>query len=780
MSEANQTHHNLHPDNKRLVDPLTKRESEIIALLAERLTDREISQELHIGVGTVRWYNQQIYDKLGVRGRQQAVERARELGLLESRAPALLQTFGVFPEQVAPFVGRRKELAEITQLLQNVRLLTLTGLGGIGKTRLGLQVVAQVREQYPDGVYFIPLADIIDPSLVADSLSRAVGVGDSPNISLEKKLQQYLKNKHALLMFDNFEHVMPATSLISSLLTGTSQMTILVTSRELLKLYGEQAYPVPPLRLPTIESLDNTAALMDCDSVELFVHRVQAVKPDFKLTDENSYTIAEICVQLEGWPIALELAAAHSRLLTPQAILDRIRKPLDTLVLGASDMPRRLQTLRNTLDWSYSLLEVDEQHLFARLAVFWGGCSLDAVEVICSENLPQGGYDSLLALVDKSLVQQVAGVAGGPRFSMLRTIHQYAEELLDAIPENETIRNKHAEYFLALAEKIEPELHQAHMFLWLDRLEQEHANFRSALTWSMEEGDETIALRLAGALGWFWYLNSHFSEGQKWLEMTLDKRRIESSAEAAKVLNILGRFLFDQGNYSQAKLALEEALTISRKTSLLQEAWANGYLAMVTRAFENNPEKIDTLQSNALEIFQELGDHIGQTWQLNSMGETSRHSGDYPTAKTLYMKSLGEAQRNGNLHGVHRARSNLARTLLHLGEYEQARQLLMDCLLPAYTFFTGEGLVAGTLASLAWALILIEKPKQAACLSGAAETIFRNIGTQMNVVDLSEHQQYMAILQEQLKPEAFEAAWEKGQVMSPEQAVAYALDTAAE
>ena len=359
-----------------LLEPLTERELEVLRLIAEGLSNREIAQKLVVALGTVKWYTKQIYSKLGVHSRGQALACAREAGLLDrpSGAPASAATApqNNLPAQVTSFIGREREIAEVKRLLATTRLLTLTGPPGTGKTRLGLQVAAQVLDRFVNGVFFVDLAPISDPLLVPSTIAQVLGVREAGDQPMLETLQIHLHGKRLLLLLDNFEQIIEVAPLVGELLSASPRLKALVTSREPLHIYGEQEYPVPPLALPDLECGEPLRALSQYEAVELFIQRARAVRPDFTATDGDAAAIAEICVRLDGLPLAIELAAARSRLLSPEIMRRRLESRLGTLTDGPRDLPARLRTLRGAIDWSYDLLDEDEKTLFARLAVVQG------------------------------------------------------------------------------------------------------------------------------------------------------------------------------------------------------------------------------------------------------------------------------------------------------------------------------------------------------------------------------------------------------------------------
>jgi predicted ATPase/DNA-binding CsgD family transcriptional regulator len=419
---------------RSIAEPLSDRETEILGLLAGGLSNREIAQELFLSLETIKWYNKHIYSKLGVGSRTQAVARARELGLFadpgESPVASLAPVRTNLPAQLTSFVGREREIAEVEDLLKTTRLVTLTGPPGIGKTRLGLQLADTVAGNYSDGVIFVGLASTTDPALVPKAIAHKLGVVEQPNQPLVESLERYFGNKSALLVLDNYEHVLEAAALVTDLLAASPRLTVLVTSREVLRLNGEHEYIVPPLTVPDTAHPGFVSDLFVYESMALLNHRARAASTHFRLTEENAPAVAAICLRLDGLPLAIELAAARIKLFSPQQMLERLESRLSLLTGGARDLPARQRTLRDSIDWSYNLLDEDEQRLFARLAVFTGGRTIGAVEAICTPGLPIDALDGLESLLNKSLLYQEEGPGGEPRFIMLETIHEYARERL--------------------------------------------------------------------------------------------------------------------------------------------------------------------------------------------------------------------------------------------------------------------------------------------------------------------------------------------------------------
>ena len=763
---------------QHLSDTLTPRELEILRLVALGLSNRDIAEDLVVAPETVRWYTKQIYSKLGVHGRVPALVRAQKLGLLAEQSASATDTppsqhlpVHNLPVPLTPLIGRSGAIAEVKHLLQGSRLLTLTGVGGTGKTRLALQVASAVIDDFADGVYFVDLAPVTDPALVAKAVAAALGIIENPHESLADTLYRVLGKRGLLLVMDNFEHVLDAAWLVSGLLAATLRMKVLVTSREALHLSGEQEYPVPPLSLPSAEVVsiqDVTAS----EAGSLFVQRVQMKLPRFAINADNAPAVAQICARLDGLPLAIELAAARCKVLAPRALLDRLDSRLTALAGGSRDAPARQQTLRETIDWSFNLLDEDEKTLFARLAVFRGGRSLEAIEAVCGQNLSIDVLDGLTSLVDKSLVQQKATLGGEPRFVMLETIQEYAGERLEASRETEAIRRHHAEYFTNLAERAEPELRLAHQKHWFQLLDIEQENMRAVLVWSLGGGDVTFGVRLAGALYLLWYAYGHHVGGLRWTKALL--QRLDETP-----IHYHPKFLISAGhmemmhNLEAANNLFIQALRISRELGDVQHtAWA---LAFYSYTLVNDIKTATSVAEQSLALFRELDHKPGIAQALNIIGEIARIGGDVDRAKRTYKECLAISQQTGESRRVYFMTENLAFLALHEGDHERAMALQLEAIEMARE--TDNRLdLASALAFLAGSVAASGQLKRAAQLLGTSESALDGMGARHQPSDKTEVDRIIALVRAQLAGSTFQTEWAQGQAMSLEQAVAYVLD----
>ena len=472
---------------------------------------------------------------------------------------------GALPKPLTSFIGRERELAQAKRLLQDSYLLTLTGPGGSGKTRLCIALAAEVAAEYPDGVFFVPLAPIRDPGLVPSTIAQGIGLQDARDRPLMEHLVSQLRGRQMLLVLDNFEHLLPGASVVAQLLSGTSALRILVSSRSSLRVSGEQECPVPPLAVPDPDTRPTVGSLAACESVRLFAERGAAAVPGFTLTEQNAPVVAEIVRRLDGLPLAIELAAARVKLLPPEAILPRLEHSLGLLTGGSRDMPDRQQTLRGTIAWSYDLLSDGARRLLAACSVCAGGASLEVIETVCGSVMDLGlpVLDGVAELVDQSLLRQVRGSAPSPpRYAMLETVREYAAEQLDHLPQADRIRSAHAAFFLALVETGRPRTGGLATKEWLERVEAEHNNVRAALAWHREH-DPPAALRLAASMAAFWSLRGHHTEGRQRLAEVLALVPGQSVARVS-ALNGAGWLALDQGDYAIASRLLGESIGLAQ------------------------------------------------------------------------------------------------------------------------------------------------------------------------------------------------------------------------
>lgn len=757
-------------------DTLNEREKEILKRLSTGLSDQQIADELFLSLNTVKWYNRQLYSKLGVKSRTQAIACAKDLdvrdtGSIETRLPVSRYHL---PAQNTLFIGRHYEIAEVKHLLHTSCLLTLTGAGGTGKTRLALWVAAEVAGTFADGACFVDLAPLADHTLVAKTIAGALGVLEHPEEPLLDTLKRALAQRELLLLLDNYEHVIKAAPLVSALLAAAPRLKVLATSREALRLAGEQEYLVPPLSLPGPE-IASVQHLVASEAGLLFVRRAQMALPRFEVNDMTAPVIGQICTRLDGLPLAIELAAARCKLFTPKALLERLGgatdgSPLRALAGGSRDGPPRQRTLRDSIEWSYNLLDEDEKRLFARLAVFRGGRSLEAIEEICSVGLSMDVLDGLASLVDKNLVQQKEAPGGELRFVMLEMIHEYARERLKASGEEEAVRRRHAAYFVELAERAEPEFRLAGYKYWTQRLELDLQNVRAVLEWSLKDGDVSLGVRLAGALWQFWYGNGYHVEGRRWTQELLQRLDDVPLIYQPKFLVSAGHLALDDLDAARRLFlrARERARDVGDQ---LQLAWA---LALLGYTMLQDPQVAMPIVEESLALFRALGHRPGIARALSFMGEIARFSGDDERARRLYEECLAVFQQTGERRRIFFL-GNLAFIALHQGEAERARDLARQCLQVAREM-NNRLLLATALAILAGAFVALGQPQQATRLFGASEGVLERLGAFLQPNDKQEVDGMIAVVRAQLDEATFQSAWAEGRALTLEQAIAQALD----
>jgi predicted ATPase/class 3 adenylate cyclase len=590
------------------------------------------------------------------------------------------------PAQPTALLGRESEVAAARALLEQegARIVTLTGPGGTGKTRLGLQVGAELVEAFGDGVWFVPLAAIADSNLVIPAIAQPLGVREIPGEPLLTTLQEYLRNKHALLLLDNFEHVTAAAPAVSALLAACPRLQVLITSREPLRITGERELPVPPLSLPTERQARgiSPAQLLEYSGIRLFVERAQAVKPEFVLSESIARDVAAICLRLDGLPLAIELAAARVRVLPPRQLLTRLDTRLKVLTGGSRDLPARQQTLRAAIEWSHDLLDPDEQSLFALLAVFSGGCTFEAAEAVCadSDDLGLDILDGLDSLTQKSLLRPEDGVEGETRFTMLETIREYGLDRLDATGNADTVRRAHADYYATLAETAEPQLTGADQVDWLYRLGSEHDNFRSAMGWLEQGGEVETRLRIASGLWRFWWMRGHLTEGRGWLERALAEAGELPPAIRANALSSAGILAESQGDYERATALQEEALALRRKigdrlgtTASLTELGINARLL-------GDLGRATTLHEQALALWREIGDKQGIAGSLYELGLLALTRGDYVASAQLLNESLELCRKSGDATALSSVLESLGILAFYQEEYDSAARYYEESL----------------------------------------------------------------------------------------------------
>ncbi|MGA8272564.1 MAG: protein kinase [Candidatus Sulfotelmatobacter sp.] len=747
--------------------------------------------------------------------RDLAAIRDRLLDLQQRRPETRLSNLPV-PGSV--FVGRDKELAAAKALLlrRDVRLVTVTGPGGIGKSRLALEVARDMVEHFPSGVHFVPLAGVSDPGSIAFVIAQTLGVRETGGQPQLKTLKEYLQNSLStpiLILFDNFEHVLAAAPMLAELMAAAPNLKLLVTSRAALHVYDEHEFPVPPLELPDVKSLPPLEVLSQYSAISLFIKRAAAVKPDFTLKEDNASAVVEICSRLDGLPLAIELAAARAKLLSPSAMRTRLASRLQLLTGGARDMPARQQTLRQTIDWSHDLLSAAEQKLFRRLSVFVGGCTLEAVESVCDtkQDLELDVLDGMASMVDKSLVRQIEQADGEPRFVMLETIREYGLGKMAESGEEMQTRKAHAAYCLVLAEEGAAEDTGANPKEWMDRFELEHDNFRSALGWLIETGNAEWGLRLGVALFRFWEMREHLAEGREWLGKLLKLKSISSTTDARlRALFAAGVLAGEQGDYIVSDALFVENLELARRLqdnrsvaislnaraitarerddltasqALFEESlglWRDLHDGLaVARALSNLANVVKShgdyararsLYEECLSIFRELGDRAGEAWALNHQGDVAREQGQSEVARSLYEQSLTTFRELDDRWGIAGSLADLGNLAREQGDYRGADSLYRESIGVFQSLEHKRG-VARLLESFACSAAAQSEPDRSLRLAGASAALRQSIGAPLTPAEQAKLEKGLDPARQALTTTTARTAWLEGWVMPIEKAI---------
>ncbi len=684
------------------------------------------------------------------------------------------------PQQLTSFIGRGKESADIRSLLSKTRLLTLTGSGGCGKTRLSLQVAADVLEDYADGVWLIELAALAEPALVTQTLAQTLGLREEAGRSLLQTLIEHLKPKRTLLVLDNCEHLLSAiTRLADALLRACPGVNILANSREGMGTAGEVIYRVPSLSLPDPKKPHTVVSISQYESARLFVERAAAVLPAFTVTNANASALASVCHRLDGIPLAIELAAARVRVLSLEQIADRLDDRFRLLTGGSRSALPRQQTLRALIDWSFELLTLSEQTLLARLAVFAGGLTLDAAEAVTVGNGIEDweALDLLTGLVDKSLVlAQAQGESA--RYHLQETVRQYARELPLFLDDAARIRRRHGHYFVTLAEEADPQLDGPQQKEWFARLEAEHDNFRAALDFCSQDAareSAEAALRLTAAIYWFWFVRGYLSEGRSYLAAALERDSGEADPKVrARALTGAGILAREQGDNAEARTRFTQSLQLAREQNDLRGVTgALNNLGMLALD-QGDYQAAQPLYAESLELARAQGDRARIAAALNNTGNSMFYQGNYSAAKTMYSESLALARQLQDKQRIATYSNNLGLVARHEGDYEGARALYGESLTLFLELQDRRG-VAYVLEMLAALVAVEDQPARSVRLSGAAQAMRDAVGSALPAVDRQERDHRLDALRAALGNAAYEAAWEEGTAMALEQAFDYAL-----
>lgn len=682
-------------------------------------------------------------------------------------------------------IGREREIAEIENLLRQpkTKLVTLTGVGGTGKTRLAQEIALRMLAEFSDGAFFVALDAVKSTELVVPTIAQALGVKETGGKSIFETLKNFLREKQMLLVADNFEQIVSAAPFLTEILDNAPQLKILATSRVLLNIQAEREFRVPPLDLPENAAQISPESLGEFESVKLFLERAKDAKSTFSLSAENASTVAEICRRLEGLPLAIELAAARIKILSPEQILSRLENRLKLLTGGAKDLPARQRTMRGAIAWSFDLLEADEKVFFGRLAVFAGGFTIEAVETICSSDKSQiqnpkselDALNCLTSLVENSLVVQAETASGDARFRLLEVVGEYASEILQASGESEMIRKNHAAFFLKLAQTAEPEILGAQGAKWLALIEEEQNNLRAAFFGAVAGEDTTTAVNLAGALRDFWVLRNQLTEGRDWFETALEQADDAPAAARFKLFSGLGQAARFQGDYAAAQKAYQAGLTAGKESNdLRQIAVANRGLAAAAKG-QGDFAAARKFYEEALAISREIDEKFGIAVSLNALGDLARVEDDYAAARPLFEESLTICRELGNKQGVGCTLNNLGAIAFAIGDYETARSHFAEGLRMAREL-EEKITLSYSLDGFAALAVKCRDAERASQLAGAAEHLRDSLGFDTETAERYFRNAYLAELHSLIDEETFSNAYERGRALPTETVVSLALD----
>jgi predicted ATPase len=723
------------------------------------------------------------------------------------------------PAQLTPFVGREREITAVLGLMRNpdIRLITLTGTGGTGKTRLSIQVAAELLDEYEHGVWFVGLSSISNPDLVLPTIASVLKVTESAGTPIEQSLHEHLQDLHILLVIDNFEQVVSAAPLIGKLLTAAPHVKVLVSSREVLHLRGEYEYPVPPLGLPEPKYKQTAAVMAQYEAIAMFIQHACMANPAFELDEKNASIVAEICTRLDGLPLAIELAAVRSRLLKPSAMLEKLKSRLNVLTGGARDLPHRQQTIRGAIDWSYDLLDEAEKVLFARLGVFVGGWTVESAEAVCSAGINLDVFDGLESLLNKSLLRQVSGPNGETRLTMLETIREYAFEKLTQSGQLLTIQQAHANAIIALLEKANTVQEGPEEAIWFEKLDAELDNLRAAVEWCFAHDQPLIAFKI-GDLQIYWFQRENTCEPLIWLERGLKSDITLADAERARALRNAGALNFYNRNLQQARTYFESALGLFRVLGI-QDGILRCLMNLGNVEYgEKNFEKARQFYEQSLADGQT--DTISAAGALRSLGDLAEERGDFQAARDYYLRSREVGERLGdevsvamcdfNLAGLAMMRRDLVEARAHYVSYSNSSWVrihpfevdLLGGILGYIDILSGNHKDARNLLNKALKadqmkqqdsepeaypdvlegmarLELAEgRAERTAQLLGACFKRREKYAITLSEFELCDYEAVIADARAALGDDAFEQAFAKGQAMSPGQAVEFALQGA--
>jgi non-specific serine/threonine protein kinase len=761
--------------SRKLELGLTPRELQVARLVRDGLTDRDIAERLFITRRTAEWHLKQIFNKLGFNSRSQVAAWVAHDQAVGSQAGSSDRRRHNLPLQLTRFVGRGSEVAEIQRLLATKRLVTLTAVGGVGKTRLALEVANRALDAYPDGAWLVDLTLIKDGHLVARVFGSTLGVHERPRQPIAETLLEHLRGRHLLLVLDNCEHVIEnSAGLVDKILRSCEGITFLATSREPLRVNGETVWRVAPLAIPDPVAPIHLPDLARCEAVDLFLDRAQLAAPGFEMTAENALAVAQLCARLDGIPLAIELAASRAGHMSPEQILNRLQDRFGLLTSGSRAGPTRHRSLQAALDWSYDLLSTAERMLFPRLSVFAGSFSLEAVEqVCCGDDLDVAGVTDLLgSLVDKSLVI-AAGAGSGPiRFRMLETLQQFGYERLTDEGDVERLNERQSEFFVSLAEGASPQLKGREQQAWHRRLAEDIGNLRLALDWSSGREPERN-LRLSVALTHFWHIHGLDEEGDACFKRVLAEYRARNQFRA-QALEDGGVVAYWRDDFSGASARWHECLDLYRE--LGDQKGVGRALARVGELAEwhGDFEKAHRYYDDGLAMSRGTEDAEAIAKTLNKLGRLATNEGDHKRARTYLEESIATIERTGDLREILIARGYLGLNAVESGDLAAARAHLAEAIRIAHSLDFTFG-IATTLMYFAALAAAQSHPVRALHIAGSSESLGESTGGIPIRITKPIVQRWLDRSRRELGPKRSAACWAAGRAMTRERAIVYAL-----
>jgi len=751
-------------------ESLKRREIEILKLIDSGRSNSEIAKHLHLTQGTVKWYNNQIFSKLGVKNRTEAVKVAQDNNLLENSEQEEAQhsaIHGNLPPQLTTYVERGDEIRELKQLLASNRLVTLTGPGGSGKTRLGLKVANEIANKYRNGVWQIELAPISDPSVFVKTFATLFRLPENSEEDLIDTLTRYLRDEHMLILIDNFEHLLDSASIIAEILKAAPKVSFLVTSRERLSLYGEQEHPVYPLALPDMKANLSKIELEKTEAINLFVQRAKSSHPKMKLDANDMKEIAQICIRLDGLPLAIELAASQVRIYPPKALLKRLTADIGLLPDGPRNLPDRQKTLESTIDWSYQLLDADQKKIFDRLSIFRDGAIIEAIEVICAESSHKPIPEIMVDLVEKNLVIPIEQQNGEIRFNMLETIREFSKKMFNQNQDVEDIGARHAEYFTDLVESASPYFIKSGQRYWFARIKSELGNIRKVLDWSLDGIQIQYGFRAIVALKHFWYLNGYPLEGHQWALKALDMTKGEKTQIRGEILQTAAKLSYLSGHYDRSIKYLDEArnIFVDKNNSIrLGEALVSLAITFGRKEISHDERREQIKRGMQMLIEHNAEYFVG--YAHAALGELDRIDGDYVGAKKHWEACLQINQELGEQVRQAVSYSILGVIANHFDDFQLALNLMKKSIEMHIEVGTDFGYFCHAVSVMAGPISELGYPEHGARLLAASTAQRDKLGIQSPPEDEIERQKYMSSIRDALGGEAFEHAWQEGLAMN--------------